>query len=130
MTQHSPPHRILVVDDDPVNLTLARIILCQAGYEVETAPTAEAGLAQALASPPDAILSDIQMPGMDGVQLRHSVRSLASLAAVPVILISSALEEERARRDIGELETDCVPRTADLQEAVTALAAALNRRGH
>jgi CheY-like chemotaxis protein len=123
-------HRVLVVDDDPINLELERLVLRKAGYRVETAPTGEAALAHAIASRPDAVLSDIQMPGIDGVQLRHSIRSHASLAGVPVILISSALEEERARRCNSDLDTDCVPRTADLQEALDALAAALLGKGH
>ena len=128
MTHDSHTHRILVVDDDPVNLVLARIVLGAAGYDVATAPNGEAALALALASPPDAILSDIQMPGMDGVQLRHAIQSHARLAAIPVILISSALEEERARRRNHDLDTGCVPRTPELQEAMDALAAALNGR--
>jgi CheY-like chemotaxis protein len=118
--------RILVVDDDPLNLELARIILRKHGYHVETASSGEAAFERAMASPFDAILSDIQMPGMDGVQFRHLIRAHAALAAVPVILISSALEEERARRRNHDLDKDCVSRTADLREAIEALAAAMD----
>jgi CheY-like chemotaxis protein len=126
MTEPAQPRCILVVDDDPLNLELARIVLRHAGYRVETAPSGEAALVRALTSRPDAILSDIQMPGMDGVQLREVIRTHVTLSAIPVILISSALEEERARRRNGALDRDCVPRTADLVEALAAIDAALD----
>ena len=124
MTEHTRALHVLVVDDDPVNLELMRVFLQKAGFSVETVSSGEAALTRAAATRPDAILSDIQMPGMDGVELRQSVRAHPALATVPVVLISSALDYERARRGDVDLETLCVPRTEDLHEAIVALASA------
>lgn len=118
--------RVLVVDDDPLNRQLATLRLRDAGFAVETADTAETALRMALELPPDAILSDIQMPGMDGVQLRRAIRSDIRIARIPTILCSSALADERARRGSGDLDGNCVVRSPDLHEAIEALAAALD----
>jgi len=117
--------RVLVVDDDPLNRKLAELQLHDAGFSVDTADSAEAALAKASAAPPDAILSDIQMPGMDGFQLREALRRDTRLARIPIILVSSAMVEERARRVNERFDATCVLRSADLHEAIEALTAAL-----
>lgn len=116
---------VLVVDDDPVNRELMTIRLRDAGFAVETSDSGEAALPKALASRPDAVLSDIQMPGMDGFELRRAFRRDARLARIPVVLVSSALVEERARRSGEEFDGHCVVRSSDLHEAIAALAEAL-----
>jgi CheY-like chemotaxis protein len=115
---------VLIVDDDPLNRKLAVLRLRAAGFAVQTANSAETALQIAAAAPPDAILSDIQMPGMDGFQLRQAVRADASLAGIPVILMSSALAEEWARRGVNDRQSTCVVRSPDLREAIEAIAAA------
>ena len=117
--------RVLVVDDDSLNRKLMELRLRDAGFVVETADTAETALRTALETVPDAILSDIQMPGMDGVQLRRAIRNDLRLARIPMILVSSALVDERARRGSADIDGNCVVRSPDLHEAIEALAAAL-----
>src|SRR5438309_1734319 len=59
-------HVILVVEDNERNLKLLRDVLEFAGYDVRAARTAEDGLALAASEPPDLVLMDLQLPGIDG----------------------------------------------------------------
>ncbi len=59
--------RILVIEDNPDNMTLSVLLLHSAGHTVFSAVDAEAGLTLAHAELPDLILMDIQLPGMDGL---------------------------------------------------------------
>ena len=59
--------KVLVVEDNPANMTLATFLLESAGHTVLSATDAEAGLTLARAEQPDLILMDIQLPGMDGL---------------------------------------------------------------
>jgi signal transduction histidine kinase len=85
---------ILIVDDTPDNLRVLSLLLTQQGYEVRKALTGEMAIASAQADPPDLILLDIKMPGMDGYQVCEHLRADPLTRQVPVIFIS-ALGESR-----------------------------------
>ena len=90
-----PPEmgRVLVIDDNPGNVLLIRAQLEREGYVVDSAPTGQEGLDSALAQPPDLILLDIMMPGMDGYQVCRLLREDESTRAVPVIVLTSLSEK-------------------------------------
>jgi DNA-binding NtrC family response regulator len=69
------PFRVLVVDDDTETLALLREILVKEGYEVSVAEDANAALREATREEPDVVITDIQMPGMDGVALLAELRT-------------------------------------------------------
>jgi len=96
----------------------------RAGFAVDTADTAETALRMASNAAPHAILSDIRMPGMDGFQFRQAVLHDARLARIPVLLFSTEVADEKARRG-EEVDRYCVVRSPDLREAIAALVAAL-----
>jgi len=67
--------RILIVDDNPVNLKLMRVLLAGEGYTVRTAADAEEALAVLREFVPRLILMDIQLPGMDGLALTRKLKA-------------------------------------------------------
>jgi two-component system, sensor histidine kinase and response regulator len=81
--------RILVVDDSPTQVERLRLLLLREGYRVDTAPTGQDGLTSATASPPDLIISDVTMPGMDGFDFCRAMKSARATRAVPFILLTS-----------------------------------------
>ena len=91
---------ILVVEDNPANMTLATFLVQHAGHAVLSATNAEAGLAMARAERPDLILMDIQLPGMDGLAAIGQLKTHAETSAIPVIALTALAmkgDEERIR---------------------------------
>lgn len=88
--------RVLVIDDNPYALQTIEGALNGTGYQVETALSGAEGLEKAASSPPDAVLLDLLMPGIDGLEVLRRIREDPSLAEVPVIVVTS-LDERPAR---------------------------------
>jgi CheY-like chemotaxis protein len=90
--------RVLVVEDNPLNLKLVRDVLQAAGYEVVEAGSGEEGLRAAHESPPDIVLMDLQLPGIDGVETLRRLRLDPAVADVPVVAVTAfAMREDRER---------------------------------
>ena len=119
--------RLLVADDDPVQLKATRIQLERLGFRVETARDGLEASDQARRSPPDGIVSDVLMPRVDGFNLCLSIRMDPALAHIPVLLLSSAYVEEEdlalARRAGANA---FMQRTADVLDLRNALLDVLN----
>jgi two-component system cell cycle response regulator DivK len=91
---------ILIVDDSISNLKLAKFLLRQEGFEVTTAENAEEALIGLEKHIPALILMDIQLPGMDGLQLTRRLRRNDSLRDVPIVAFTASAikgDEEVAR---------------------------------
>ena len=88
-TRLKSPRRILVVDDSATTRSLVRSILEVGGYAVQVAVDGVDALARIQRDPPEAIVSDVEMPRMDGFALCTAVRANASLRALPFILVTS-----------------------------------------
>jgi len=84
--------RILVVDDDRISLTVLTGYLEKQGYVVENAESAEEGLAAFAKNPPDLVISDVMMPGMDGFEFCRSLRATREGQLVPFIFLSALFE--------------------------------------
>jgi CheY-like chemotaxis protein len=91
---------VLVVDDNPTNLKLIAYLLQAKGYEVRTAADAESALEVVRLTRPQLILMDLQLPGMDGLELtRHLKRSPDTRDIVIIAVTAYAMrgDEQRAR---------------------------------
>ena len=92
--------KILVVEDNPTNMTLAVFLLESKGHTVLTATDAEAGLALARDEHPNLILMDIQLPGIDGLEATQQLKQDEETHAIPVIALTALAmkgDEERIR---------------------------------
>jgi CheY-like chemotaxis protein len=81
--------RILVVEDNAANLELARYLLASAGHEVLLAGDGQAGLVLATHERPDLIISDLQMPLMDGYALIAALKAAPACAQIPVLALTA-----------------------------------------
>lgn len=90
--------RVLIVEDNPTNMTLAIFLLQSAGHTVLTATDAEAGLTLARDDQPDLILMDIRLPGMDGLEATALLKRESATRAIPVIALTAlAMKGDEAR---------------------------------
>jgi two-component system cell cycle response regulator DivK len=89
---------ILIVDDNPQNLKLAKVILCAEGYDVRTAVDAEDALNALRSFAPRLILLDIQLPGMDGLELTRQLKADPAHHDVIIIALTSyAMKGDEAK---------------------------------
>ncbi len=92
--------KVLIVEDNPANMTLAVFLLQSADHVVLTAVDAEVGLTLAREQQPDLILMDIQLPGMDGLQATGLLKADDATRNIPVIALTALAmkgDEERIR---------------------------------
>jgi two-component system cell cycle response regulator DivK len=92
--------KVLIVEDNPANMTLAIFLLRSAGYTVLSATDAETGLGLARDEQPDLVLMDIQLPGMDGLQATGLLKRDEATRDIPVIALTALAmkgDEERIR---------------------------------
>jgi two-component system cell cycle response regulator DivK len=92
--------KVLVVEDNPANMTLAKFLLQSAGHSVLSATDAETGMALARSEQPDLVLMDIQLPGMDGLHATAILKGDEATRGIPVIALTALAmkgDEERIR---------------------------------
>lgn len=90
--QSGLPYRILLVDDDADSREIYKQTLEWSGYVVETASNGRAGVRIAIIRPPDAILLDLDMPGMSGIDVLRALRAEPRTSRVPVAALTGAPE--------------------------------------
>jgi two-component system KDP operon response regulator KdpE len=116
--------RILVVDDEQQILRALRTSLRGAGYEVETAATAEEALAAAAMRPPDAVILDLVLPDGTGIEVCRELRKWTS---APVIVLSAVGEESEKVAALDAGADDYVTKPVGIDELLARLRASLRR---
>ena len=118
--------RVLIVDDDPRIREFVRVNLEMDGYVVREAGNAEEGLAALEEQPPDLILLDVMMPGVDGWEMLRRMQERHGMGSIPVIMFSGQVEssddDAQARGAQGFLgkpfnPQDLIARTKELLRA-------------
>ena len=115
--------RILIIDDDIGFRDLLRLHLSSAGYQVQVAEDGVTGGRALLEQAPDLIVSDVNMPFLDGFELLSLMRSDAGTAAIPVILLSGRSDGDTMAKavELGAADFLTKPVTRDqLLESVQA----------
>jgi len=116
--------RILVVDDEPHILRALKASLRGAGYEVDTADTAEGALTAAAVAPPDAVILDLVLPDGRGTDV---ARELRTWSAVPIIVLSVVGDESEKVAALDAGADDYVTKPFGVDELLARLRAALRR---
>ena len=90
--------RILIVEDDRINRKLFRDVLDANGYETSEADSGSTGLEMAGSVQPNLILMDIQLPGMDGIQVVGALKQNPATSGIPVLALTGyAIQGDRER---------------------------------
>ena len=114
--------RLVLADDDPALLKLTKYRLEKLGFLVDTATDGAEAIKLIEASPPDAVISDVLMPNLDGFGVALAIRQNPRLATLPLLLVTSSYLDESDRdfsRRLGA--SDLVLRTPDQREMIQAL---------
>jgi signal transduction histidine kinase len=87
-----PGGSILIVDDTPANIAVLEVCLRDAGHRVSVARDGAQALARAAAEPPDLMLLDVLMPGIDGFEVCRRLKADPATAAIPVIFLTASTD--------------------------------------
>ena len=115
--------RILVVEDNDMNMQLVEFLLEEGGYDILKATSGEEALAltRSGAGPPDLILMDIQLPGMDGLSVVRAMKSDAATRRIPILALTAhAMRGDRDRF----LEAGCdgyISKPIDVKTFISAI---------
>lgn len=118
--------RILVVDDEPQIRRALNVALTGHGYDVELAEDGKQALVQLAAHPPDAIVLDLVMPGIDGFEVLRQTREFSN---IPVIVLSARGQEPDKVRALDLGADDYLTKPFGIDELLARVRAILRRRG-
>lgn len=124
----APPPTILVVDDNAANRELARATLEDEGYDVVVASGGEEALAVFEKAPPDCVLLDVRMPGMDGFAVCARIRALPRGADVPVVFLTALRDIDTFERALKAGGDDFLTKPVRATELVLRVRAVLELR--
>ena len=120
--------KILVVDDDPVNVAMLEAVLTGAGYDLLSAQGGAGAIELANNEHPDLILLDVQMPGIDGFQTYETLQAEEATAHIPIIFVSAADDVESKVRALDMGAVDYITKPFDKDEVVARARCCLKRR--
>jgi DNA-binding response OmpR family regulator len=114
--------RILLVEDDPSAARLVSYTLEQEGYEVLTAPNGVEGLRKAREEEPDLLVLDVMLPGLDGFEVCHRLRSEPQTAKLPILMLSAKAREADKATGINVGANDYLSKPAAPDEIAARVA--------
>src|SRR5215475_15005840 len=121
-------HSILVVDDTPANIGFLLDTLTKGGYRVRVAKDGESALEQLQYSPPDLVLLDVMMPGIDGFETCRRLRRLPKFAQLPVIFMTALSDAQDKVRAFAAGADDYVTKPFQSEEVLARVRVHLARR--
>ncbi len=120
----SPAPRVLVVDDEPQIVRGLKIILRDAGYDVEAAETKAQALAALGSRPPEALVLDLKLPDGEGIEVCREVRRFSRL---PILVLSAVGDEREKIRALDAGADDYVTKPFGSGELLARLRAVMRR---
>jgi DNA-binding NarL/FixJ family response regulator len=126
MSGREPPARILVVDDEPLNVDYLQQELEVHGFLIETAATGAQALERVAAAPPDLVLLDVMMPELDGIAALRILKGDPDTRLIPVILMTALNATEDRVRGIEAGADDFLSKPVDERELLARIRTALS----
>jgi diguanylate cyclase (GGDEF)-like protein/PAS domain S-box-containing protein len=123
-----PRPRILAIDDTPLNLLILEAVLSP-DVELQIATSGAEGLALAADSPPDLILLDVMMPGMDGFETCRRLKANPALCDIPVVFVTALTELDAEARGLGCGAADYILKPINVRIAQQRIRNLLEREG-
>jgi DNA-binding response OmpR family regulator len=117
--------RVLVVDDDPVIQFLVGELLRAAAYDVRVVDDGDEGWAAIQEDPPELVVLDVMMPGLDGDEVLSRIRANPATADLPVLLMSALNSEEDVARGFAAGANDYVRKPFENDDLLARVAALL-----
>jgi two-component system sensor histidine kinase/response regulator len=108
--------RVLIVDDEPANRALLRAYLANQGHELVEADSGQAALERAADAPPDLVLLDVLMPGLDGFEVCRRLRSAQTDGFLPIVLVSALTDPDSRRGGLEAGADEFLSKPVDRQE--------------
>jgi putative two-component system response regulator len=123
--------KIAIVDDEPINIKVARKYLQGVGYR-DFITTTDSTTAMELISRerPDVVLLDVMMPQVDGIQILQAIRADASLAHIPVLILTASTDSDTKRRALESGATDFLAKPVDPSDLIPRIRNALIVKAH
>lgn len=122
------PNRLLLADGDPKSLRVLDVSLRKAGFEVATAETGDAAWQAIASQPPDVIIADSDLPGLDGLALCARVRQDARSRSIPFICLGGDTSVEGRIRGLQAGADEYLPKPAFVNDVITRVRALIQRR--
>lgn len=113
--------KILVVDDQPINVHLLKRMLERENMDVRTAQNGQECLGEVARELPDIILLDVMMPGMDGIEVCQRLKQNEDTKAVPIIFISARSSKEGRLEGLDSGAVDYITKPIDLDETLARI---------
>jgi DNA-binding response OmpR family regulator len=121
--------KILVIEDDPAISRLVEYSLRHAGYEVITAANGLEGIKKAHNDAPDLVILDVMLPGMDGFEICHRLKSEPDTASLLILMFSAKAQEIDKNTGLKVGADDYLPKPAAPAEIVSRVAKLLAKKG-
>jgi len=113
-----PTPKILVIDDQPINVQLLKRKLEREGLQVVTAHNGREGLDRIAEGKPDLVLLDVMMPDMDGLEVCQRLQANEDTRAIPIIFITARTAKENKLEGLGVGAVDYITKPIDLDETL------------
>ena len=120
---------ILVIEDEEDILALIHYNLAKEGFKVACATSGEEGLRMAKKDPPDLVVLDLMLPGLDGLEVCRAIKKSPELAAIPIVMTTAKGEESDVVRGLEMGADDYVTKPFSPKILLARIKAVLRRRG-
>jgi DNA-binding response OmpR family regulator len=122
-----PKPRVLIVDDEPNIVLSLQFLLSREGYEIDIARDGESALELAARTPPDLVVLDLMLPGLDGYEVCRRLRASPATAATKIVLVTARAREAERVRGLEEGADAYVTKPFSTRELIATVGRFLGR---